>query len=320
MNSKPLITIIMAIYKPNIIWLQEQLISLNEQDYPCLKLLVWNDCPEDETNYEVIFSKCITKFPYKIIRGKKNLGSNGAFEQLTVKADGEYLAYCDQDDIWHSNKLSVLMDLLLAKNGTLACSDMAVINGNGDKVAVTIQDVRPRHVFVEGNSQVEYLITRNFVTGCTMIVKNDIAKKAVPFPAYEEMVHDHWLALWNAINGKIVIAKIPLIDYRIHGNNQTSVLTGITSKKTYYDIRIIPYFKRIAWLLEKNFPIEIKKMLERRQLWAKARCEYQKNANAKNFIKVFKGINFNICATAFELAMPFMSNSMFNLLIRWLRK
>ena len=49
------IDILMAIYKPNLKWLEEQLISLNNQTYENLNLIVWNDCPDDNFNYNKIF-------------------------------------------------------------------------------------------------------------------------------------------------------------------------------------------------------------------------------------------------------------------------
>ena len=92
--STPSVTIAMAMYKPNITWLREQLISLNKLDYPNLNLIVWNDCPTDD-NHEELFAELITKFPFRVIKGKENLGSNGAFEQLTRLITTEYIAYCD---------------------------------------------------------------------------------------------------------------------------------------------------------------------------------------------------------------------------------
>ena len=212
---EPLVTIIMALYQPNVIWLKELLQSLNNQDYSNLELLVWNDCPSEE-NHEEIFSKYITQFPYQIIRGKNNLGSNKAFEKLTEMAQGDYLAYCDQDDIWHSNKISTLVHQMKKNEATLSCSDMCVIDGDGRHIADTIREVRPRHKFVKDERQIESLLIKNFVTGCTMIVCKDFAKKALPFPDYQLMVHDHWLALWNSVYGKIFICPLSLIDYRIH--------------------------------------------------------------------------------------------------------
>ena len=64
--STPSVTIAMAMYKPNITWLREQLISLNKLDYPNLNLIVWNDCPTDD-NHEELFAELITKFPFRVI-------------------------------------------------------------------------------------------------------------------------------------------------------------------------------------------------------------------------------------------------------------
>ncbi|WP_159117186.1 glycosyltransferase, partial [Clostridium neonatale] len=97
--DKPLVSILLAVYKPNEKWLIEQIVSLNEQSYNNLDLLVYDDCPEESVNEELL-KKYITNFEYKLIRGTINKGSNIAFEELTKIGDGEYFAYCDQDDIW----------------------------------------------------------------------------------------------------------------------------------------------------------------------------------------------------------------------------
>ena len=43
---KPKVVIALSIYKPNLKWLEELLISLNNQTYQNIELLVWNDFPE----------------------------------------------------------------------------------------------------------------------------------------------------------------------------------------------------------------------------------------------------------------------------------
>ena len=91
MMEKPLVTILMAIFKPNINWLVDQLLSLNNQTYENINLLVWNDCPEDSTDYDSILKKYITRFPFKIYRGGENLGSNRVFSELTKLAQSEYI-------------------------------------------------------------------------------------------------------------------------------------------------------------------------------------------------------------------------------------
>lgn len=102
-DDSPLVSILMAVYKPNKKWIVEQLDSLNEQTYENIELLVYDDCPEFPISEELI-GKYITNFSYVVVSGTKNEGSNKAFEELTKIANGEFFAYCDQDDIWEKEK------------------------------------------------------------------------------------------------------------------------------------------------------------------------------------------------------------------------
>ncbi len=216
-TDKPRIAILMAVYEPNLQWLREQLISLNEQNYPNLHLYIREDCSPTVAfaDIERCVQDCITAFPYEIKRNAENLGSNGTFELLTQEAEGEYFAYCDQDDAWLPEKLEFLQREIETQKALLVCSDMLIIDGTGKKVADSITKVRRHHVFHSGENLAANLVFSNFVTGCTMLIKAETAKAAMPFCPY--MVHDHYLALFAAERGKIVSLPERLIKYRIHG-------------------------------------------------------------------------------------------------------
>jgi hypothetical protein len=66
-----------------------------------------------------------------------------------------------------------------------------------------------------------------------MLIKRKIAQESIPF--IDDMVHDHYLALMASLNGELALCRQPLISYRIHNDNQTNTLTGIKSKKDYYN-------------------------------------------------------------------------------------
>lgn len=312
------VTILMAIYKPNIKWLEEQLDSLNNQTYSNLELLVWNDCPEDNTNYEAFYNEHITNFPYKIFPGEKNLGSNGAFEELTKLATSKYVAYCDQDDIWLPEKMEILVDEARISDAYLLCSDMYVIDGNGVLVSDSISNVRPHHTFVDKNNNFTFLLARNFVTGCTTLVKTDMAKKSLPFP--KEFVHDWWLAIYAAAFGKIKILKKPLIKYRIHGNNQTGTLMGVSDKTSYYYKRIQVLEERANVVHRKFCNSNYKKVVDEFRLYVDCRLAYHKKTSLSNAVKFWKLRHFNPMTTYFELLLPFMPSFVFRFLINQIRK
>ena len=271
-TDKPLISILMAVYEPRMDWLREQLDSLEAQTYPNLRLYIRDDC-SPTVPYEDI-KRCIAgsikSIPYEIHRNGKNIGSNLTFQMLTEEAEGECFAYCDQDDVWLPEKLTVLWAEMERTGSQLVCSDMYIIDGYGRQIADSITKIRRRHRFHSGEGLAVNLLVSNFVTGCTMLVRSKTAKAAVPFCPY--MVHDHYLALWAAEYG--IISSLPgaFIYYRIHGNNQTGVFAGVTDKKSYGTQRIDMMSARFDWL-RLHFPCgrETEKAINEGTLWMEAR-------------------------------------------------
>lgn len=318
-TDKPRIAILMAVYEPNLQWLREQLISLNEQNYPNLHLYIREDCSPTVAfaDIERCVKECITAFPYEIKRNAENLGSNGTFELLTQEAAGAYFAYCDQDDVWLPEKLEVLQREIEAHKAQLVCSDMFIIDGTGKKVADSITKVRRHHVFHSGENLAANLVFSNFVTGCTMLIKAETAKAAMPFCPY--MVHDHYLALFAAERGKIVSLPERLIKYRIHGNNQTEMMAGVVDKASYGRIRIDEALEKMRWL-EENFSCdsELKEVIRQGKVWLEAR---QKNWHRQGGAKtVWRYRGFNKAVSCFELVLSSAPNWLFQLALAMKKK
>jgi glycosyltransferase involved in cell wall biosynthesis len=314
----PQVAICMAIYKPNMRWLIEQLESLNQQTYKDLSLMIWNDCPKDKTDYESLCRRYITKFPYKIFGGKKNLGSNGAFAELTKLAETKYLAYCDQDDIWLPEKISILVAAIQESRAELICTDMYVINGAGRIIADSIAKARPHQKFYEGEDQFEYLLGRNFVTGCTTLVSSRLAKKTLPFT--DEYVHDWWLAIYAAADNSLQILREPLIKYRIHSANQTGLLNGINNKQDYYEKRITVLQKRIDALYGRFQNSRHEAHLSRFKKFVQCRRAYYEKPSAQSLLRLYKMRKCNWLTAYFEMLLPFMPNWLFKFLIWRIRK
>lgn len=315
-DNAPLISIVMAVYKPNEKWFREQLRSLNEQTYPSPELLVCDDCPDFPVD-EKIISENIVNFPYVLVRNEKNMGSNKAFERLTELANGKYIAYCDQDDVWHGDKLEKMCAVLERTGSPLVCSDFRVIDGGGELIADSITKVRKRHVFCEGDGLAPQLLVRNFVTGCAMMIRSDVAKAAVPFA--DSLVHDQWLAINAALCGRIEVIRKPLIDYRQHGNNQTGVLKDITDKQSYYHERLVKFMARIRDYKQRLYG-KLGREIDGLEEFYSARIRYSEKANMRDL-----GIMRKYRETApknvlLETVMPFLPNFMFKWALSLARK
>ena len=255
-TDKPLISILMAVYEPRMDWLRQQLVSLNEQTYPNLRLYIRDDC-SPTVPYEQIQScvqECITRFSYTITRNEENLGSNGTFELLTREADGELFAYCDQDDVWLPEKLTVLQEAMERERAVLAYSDVSAVDDEGKLLAGSLRELRPRLTYLEGSDLAPKLFFRNCVAGCAMLVNSNIAKRAIPFP--RQTVCDHWIALLAATEGTIAFVPDQLVRYRQHKHNQTGVLAGVSDKQSYLRYKVAPLEERLTCYRQHTVPQE----------------------------------------------------------------
>lgn len=314
-SARPLVTIVMATYNPRMDWLKEQLASLESQTYRPLELVVLDDCSSkaDLNEIQDCVEDCIKSIPYRIMRNEENLGSNKTFEKLTLLASGEYIAYCDQDDVWHEDKIETCFEELVKASGVMAFSDMIIINGKGEKTADSITKVRRHHKFYSGTGLSRILLFSNFVTGCTTLVKTAKAKEAIPFCPH--MVHDHWLALFCSVDERLVFIQKPLIDYRIHESNQTLMMAGVKDKDSYFRIRIDEALKKFLWLKERfQGEAELSQTIEQAIEWMKARSNHFKGLH-RSAATIWKYRRFSYWTSLFELMAPIFPEKVFMFII-----
>lgn len=314
-TGKPLISILMAVYEPRLDWLREQLESLEAQTYPDLRLYVRDDCSPTVPFEEIegCVRECIRSFPYEIERNEENLGSNLTFEQLTQEAEGAYFAYCDQDDVWLPEKLTVLQEEMEKSGAMLVCSDMFIIDGEGRQVADSITKIRRHHIFRSGNDLTDTLWYSNFASGCALLVKSGVAKEAAPFDPY--MYYDHYITFYAANKGYVRSLEYPLIRHREHGKNQSSTMQGVVDRESYGRIRIDEVVEAVRWLAA-CFPAKerLKETLNEGLTWMEARQKYFQGDRGQAGI-VWKYRRFAPMASLFEIMMPYLPERLFRLAI-----
>ena len=213
-------------------FLAEQLNSLLAQSHKNFILVVRDDGSHDRTvsileSYASRYSEQIRLLPCD----GENFGASGGFaflvdyviknkESLGLKSS--YLMFCDQDDTWFPEKIEKKLTLMLAMEADNDCtlpilvhSDLEVVSEQNTVIAKSL--INYQGLEIERNSFPNLLIS-NLVTGCTALINESLAKKALPVPG-DAIMHDWWLALVATAFGKLVFMDIPLVHYRQHGNN-----------------------------------------------------------------------------------------------------
>lgn len=210
LNKKPLVSIVVATFN-GAKYLSEQLNSINSQTYSNIEIIIQDDASTDETisiikNFEFIF-------PVHVEINNENIGFVRNFERGLKRANGEYIALCDQDDIWVDSKIELLISKI--NDFDLIHSDCKLIDESG----IVIREFWKKPETVR--SKFEELAFANSITGCTALITKRLVNDALPFPD-EVGYHDWWLAICAIRGNGIKYVAEALVLYRQHQNQDTA--------------------------------------------------------------------------------------------------
>lgn len=182
-----------------------------------------------------IIARYVTAYPDRItaLPAAQRLGPRDSFAALMKASAAPYLAFCDQDDVWHPQKLLLLMQAMRVheeKTGSavpcLVHSDLQVVGKSLEPIASSFW----RHAHIDPRrNRFRDLLLMNTVTGCAALCNRALAERALPIPP-EAVMHDHWLALVAAAFGVISVVDVPLLMYRQHGQNTVGAKASRAAK------------------------------------------------------------------------------------------
>ena len=248
------VSVLLATYEPRMDWLSDLLKSLCRQTLLPKEIIICDDGSSAKKYDEIArtANKIITgQIEFRLYQNKENLGSDKTFERLTKLGKEEFFAYCDQDDIWEPQQLQLLVGAMESEiDTTMAYSDMSVIDQNGEIKHKSMRQLRAGLEFADGRNQAYRYTVVNCSAACAMLVRADKAKQCIPF--FEGVFCDQWLAVCMAAWGRIIFVNRPLVRYRRHDDNQTSMMSGINNKKNYMEKRVRPAYELVYALQKRN--------------------------------------------------------------------
>ncbi len=112
-------------------FLEEQLQSIARQTLKPFEIVISDDNSSDGTVSVIENFNKQCNIPIKLLLNKKNKGFAKNFLEAFEHCSGEYVAFCDQDDVWMSQKLSKLKNTLEANAfPSMAFSDCVLVDQN----------------------------------------------------------------------------------------------------------------------------------------------------------------------------------------------
>ncbi len=204
------VTVLLATYN-GVSFLDEQLTSLGEQQNVEVEVLVNDDGSSDGT-MEILWKWRDRGLIVSILEST-GLGSTKAFLRLLQECDEKpYVAFCDQDDIWEPNKLSMQVELCEKEIPTLVFSRRKYLNSFGESIGLSSKLEKSPSF---GNALIE-----NIAPGNTVLL-NLPAVNIINSYLFSDVAHyDSWVYLLISAFGQCKYINVPLVQYRIHENNQ----------------------------------------------------------------------------------------------------
>ena len=218
-KDAPLVSVVLATYN-GAGFLEAQLESVLCQSYPSIEIIVVDDGSTDATP-EILKEYARRHRRIKLYFSNGNLGYIKNFEKGCRLAAGSHISFCDQDDIWHPDKTSQLMNAM--GDYQMIYCDAELVDGQMNSLHKKRSDIKNLRSY----DNCLYFAADNCVGGHAMIIKKDLFNNAFPFP--KEMPHDLWLAFVSTIFGGMKYLDKPLVKWRHHGNNVTAA--GARSKQ-----------------------------------------------------------------------------------------
>lgn len=225
------VSVVMATYNGER-FLRAQLDSIAAQTLLPDELVVQDDGSTDATWAILEAFRDRAPFSVRLARSERNAGYGEAFFGAALRAQGEWLAFCDQDDVWLPHKLETV-----ARH---AAAGVALITHSADQVDEELRDLGVRHpdlprTEVLGRLGLEpiecifgfALIVHRNVLNFTSL-DNRIAEMDIPGVL---QVHDRYLSLIATALGTTVKIQESLCLYRRH----SAAVSGPDSGGKVYD-------------------------------------------------------------------------------------
>jgi glycosyltransferase involved in cell wall biosynthesis len=235
----PLFSVIIPCFN-HAAFVGEAIESILAQSMGDLELIVVDDCSRD--NSKEVIEKFVASDPrVRSIYHEVNQGISPTRDDAIRVANGQYLAFCDADDVWMPTKLARQLELLEKHPGHyVAYCDAAIINECGIETGERFSDQFP----VPGNGSgrlFDKLCTRNFINIQTAILRRECITEAGYFDDGEgiKLVDDWWFWLRVSYRNLFAYSDEVLAKYRVHQGSTGAV------QRPAYKINRIKLFHRI---------------------------------------------------------------------------
>lgn len=196
-------------------WIEELVHSISQLEGVNFRLIVRDDCSTDNSIELLKKLEIDLKLEIEVCKHfDKNLGVGKSFWHLISHAkENEYVAFCDQDDIWCPDKLAIAQQkLCLSSEYPSIFASRVLIN----KFDYVWPNKHPILSF-------ENSLFQNVLIGCTLVLNPSFTSIINQIELPEKLLHDSLIYSIAVCRANIIYEMEPQVIYRIHSNNDSGI-------------------------------------------------------------------------------------------------
>jgi len=198
------VSAIIAVYNPNLLFLEKAVLSVLNQTYSVLELILVNDGGDEA------FISMLPNDPRIKVFSKQNEGVAATRNYAIKQCAGEYLAFLDQDDYWYPEKLQEQLAMIpVSGEACMVASSVDLIDHN----SMSLSKYAPSTIATyskktRNNNTLLWLAEGNFIYSSTPLIHYSVFEKAGFFDPWTQP-HDDW-----DMYLRIMIAGFPVYFYQ----------------------------------------------------------------------------------------------------------
>ena len=198
--------------------------SVLNQTHKNIQLIVIDDCSTDNT-YELL--KTVNDDRLEIYKNDINMGISYTCNRGISFCRGEYIGHTDSDDVWVPDKIEKQLRFLEENPEYGACFSYVDIIDNYGNICEKSEPDFKKIFSAENMPQAEmfryFIENPNRICHSTMLARSQIMKIVGYHRLSTKFLHDYdyWLRMLSIC--PIYILQEPLIKYRVHNSNNSSM-------------------------------------------------------------------------------------------------
>lgn len=280
-----MISLVLATYNGEK-YIIDQLDSIRNQTRQPDEVIIRDDCSTDST-VELI-NRYIDNYHlnWRLVQGENNLGWRENYYLAIKESSGEYVFLCDQDDIWHRNKIEYAV-----KSMDSHPEIELLVTGFHPFFEGKVEHLKYKGDIWNNGSLRKFPFDKSFLSvcypGCTYCFRNSLKEEYLEY-RIPEVAHDAMLWCFAIQKERLYCLDTVLMEYRRHDGAATG--KNVNLDKNEMRVRCAKMLKTVDLLLILNASSDLSEeklaMLKKMRKWLELREKLYSGRNLLNAVDI----------------------------------